>query len=37
MFLCPAGTSIEANPEESRGAQSSPDFQAKISIAYKEA
>ena len=37
IFLCPAGTSIGANPEESRGAQSSPDFQAKISIAYKEA
>ena len=32
-----SGTSIGANPEESRGAQSSPDFQAKISIAYKEA
>ena len=37
IFLCPAGTSIGANLEESRGAQSSPDFQAKISIAYKEA
>ena len=32
-----SGTSIGANLEESRGAQSSPDFQAKISIAYKEA
>ena len=32
-----SGTSIGANVEESRGAQSSPDFQAKISIAYKEA
>ena len=32
-----AGTSIGANLEESRGAQSSSDFQAKISIAYKEA
>ena len=32
-----SGTSIGANVEESRGAQSSPDFQAKISVAYKEA
>ena len=32
-----SGTSIGANLEESRGAQSSPDFQVKISIAYKEA
>ena len=32
-----SGTSIGANLEESRGAQSSSDFQAKISIAYKEA
>ena len=30
-----SGTSIGANLEESRGAQSSPDFQAKISIAYQ--
>ena len=32
-----SGTSIGANLEESRGAQSSSDFQAKISTAYKEA
>ena len=32
-----AGTSIGANLEESRGAQSSSDFQSKVSIAYKEA
>ena len=32
-----SGTSIGANLEGSRGAQSSPDFQAKISIAYKDA
>ena len=32
-----SGTSIGANLEERRGAQSSSDFQAKISIAYKEA
>ncbi len=32
-----SGTSIGANLEESRGAQSPSDFQAKISIAYKEA
>ena len=32
-----SGTSIGANLEESRGAQSASDFQAKISIAYKEA
>ena len=32
-----AGTSIGANLEESLGAQSPSDFQAKISIAYKEA
>ena len=32
-----SGTSIGANLEGSRGTQSSPDFQAKISIAYKEA
>ena len=32
-----SGTSIGANLEESRGAQSSPVFPAKISIAYKEA
>ena len=32
-----SGTSIGANVEESRGAQSTPDFQAKISVAYKEA
>ena len=32
-----AGTSIGANLEESRGAQTSSDFQTKISIAYKEA
>ena len=30
-----SGTSIGANLEESRGARSSPDFQAKISIAYQ--
>ena len=35
--LCPAGTSIGANLEESRGAQMPSDFQTKISIAYKEA
>ena len=32
-----SGTSIGANLEESLGAQSPSDFQAKISIAYKEA
>ena len=32
-----AETSIGANLEESLGAQSPSDFQAKISIAYKEA
>ena len=32
-----SGTSIGANVEESLGAQSPSDFQAKISIAYKEA
>ena len=32
-----SGTSIGANLEESRGSQFSSDFQAKISIAYKEA
>ncbi len=32
-----SGTSIGANLEESRGAQSPSDFQSKISIAYKEA
>ena len=32
-----SGTSIGANVEESQGAQSPSDFQAKISIAYKEA
>ena len=32
-----SGTSIGVNVEESRGAQSTPDFQAKISVAYKEA
>ena len=32
-----SGTGIGANLEESLGAQSSSDFQAKISIAYKEA
>ena len=32
-----SGISIGANVEESRGAQSTPDFQAKISVAYKEA
>ena len=32
-----AGTSIGANLEESRGAQTPSDFQTKISIAYKEA
>ena len=32
-----AGTSIGANLEESLGAQSPSDFQAKISVAYKEA
>ena len=31
-----SGTSIGVNLEESRGAQSPSDFQAKISIAYKE-
>ena len=31
-----SGTSIGANLEVSRGAQSPSDFQAKISIAYKE-
>ena len=31
-----SGTSIGANLDESRGAQSPSDFQAKISIAYKE-
>lgn len=32
-----SGTSIGANLKESLGAQSSSDFQTKISIAYKEA
>jgi len=32
-----SGTSIGANLEESRGAQTPSDFQAKNSIAYKEA
>ena len=32
-----SGTSIGANIEEAHGAQSDSDFQAKISIAYKEA
>ena len=32
-----SGTSIGTNLEESLGAQSPSDFQAKISIAYKEA
>lgn len=32
-----SGTSIGANIEESRGAQSDADFYAKIAIAYKEA
>ena len=32
-----SGTSIGANLEESRGAQTPSDFQTKISIAYKEA
>ena len=32
-----SGTSIGANLEESLGAQTPSDFQAKISIAYKEA
>ena len=32
-----SGTSIGANLEESQGAQTPSDFQAKISIAYKEA
>ena len=32
-----SGTSIGANVEESLGAQTPSDFQAKISIAYKEA
>ena len=32
-----SGTSIGANVEESRGAQTPSDFQAKISVAYKEA
>ena len=32
-----SGTSIGANFEEAHGAQSDLDFQAKISIAYKEA
>ena len=32
-----SGTGIGANLEESRGAQTPSDFQAKISIAYKEA
>ena len=32
-----SGTSIGANLEEAHGAQSDLDFQAKISIAYKEA
>jgi len=31
-----SGTSIGANLEESRGAQTPSDFQTKISIAYKE-
>ena len=32
-----SGTSIGANLEESRGAQTPSDFQTKVSIAYKEA
>ena len=32
-----SGTSIGANLEEAHGAQSDSDFQAKVSIAYKEA
>lgn len=32
-----SGTSIGANLEESQGAQTPADFQAKISVAYKEA
>ena len=32
-----SGTSIGANLEESIGAQSPSDFQAKVSVAYKEA
>lgn len=32
-----SGTSIGANLEESRGAQTPSDFQTKISIAYREA
>ena len=32
-----SGTSIGANLEESRGAQTTSDFQTKVSIAYKEA
>jgi len=32
-----SGTSIGANLEESQGAQTPSDFQAKVSIAYKEA
>ena len=35
--LAAAGTSIGANLEEASGAQSRPDFVAKISIALKEA
>ena len=35
--LLKSGTSIGANVEEAIGAQSSKDFLAKISIAYKEA
>ena len=34
--LLRAGTSIAANVEESRGAQSKADFTSKMSIAYKE-
>ncbi len=35
--LLRSGTSIGANIEEAIGAQSTPDFIAKLSIAYKEA
>ena len=35
--LLRSGTSIGANIEESRGAQTDADFYAKIAIAYKEA
>ena len=34
--LLRAGTSIAANVEESRGAQSKADFTSKMNIAYKE-